>query len=87
MASMNLDDAMNTCSVYFTEEKEKSYEATATHSHWVNYTSQNGGPSENFAQHTEGNKVDAFLGGKRTSRHYLMSLQRPKKRFISPAGR
>ncbi|EAW0644481.1 hypothetical protein TS15_02425 [Salmonella enterica] len=64
MTSMDLDDAMNTCSVYFTEEKEESYEAKATHSHWVNYTSQNGGPSENFAEFTEGNDVEAFLGGK-----------------------
>ncbi|WP_079969253.1 phospholipase D-like domain-containing protein [Salmonella enterica] len=64
MTSMDLDDAMNTCSVYFTEEKEESYEATATHSHWVDYTYQNGASSENFSQYTEGNQVEAFLGGK-----------------------
>lgn len=55
---------MNQCSVYFTEEKEESYEATATHSHWVNYSSKNGSPSENFADFTEGNDAKAFLGGK-----------------------
>ncbi|EOF5434772.1 phospholipase D-like domain-containing protein [Salmonella enterica] len=59
-----LEEGKNQCSVYFTEEKEESYEATATHSHWVNYSSQNGGPSENFAEFTEGNDVEAFLGGK-----------------------
>ncbi|QLY71045.1 phospholipase [Citrobacter freundii] len=59
-----LEEGMNQCSVYFTEEKEESYEATATHSHWVNYSRKNGSPSENFADFTEGNEAKAFLGGK-----------------------
>ena len=64
MAQRTLDEGMNQCSVYFTEEKEESYEATATHSHWVNYSLKNGSPSENFADFTEGNDAKAFLGGK-----------------------
>lgn len=59
-----IEEGKNQCSVYFPDEKEESYEATATHSHWVNYSSQNGGPSENFAEFTEGNDAEAFLGGK-----------------------
>lgn len=59
-----LDEGMNQCSVYFTEEKEESYEATATQSHWVNYSCQKGSASENFADFTEGNEAKAFLGGK-----------------------
>ncbi|ELM9756326.1 phospholipase [Salmonella enterica] len=79
MTSMDLDDAMNTCSVYFTEDKEKSYEAAATHSHWVNYSSENGEASENFAQHREGNKVEAFLGGKAYFRALLDEFAKAQK--------
>ncbi len=59
-----LEEGMNQCGIYFTEEKETSYEATATQSHWVNYSCQKGSASENFANYTEGNDAKAFLGGK-----------------------
>ncbi|STE15329.1 phospholipase D-like domain-containing protein [Citrobacter sp. wls718] len=59
-----LEEAMNTCSVYFTKEKKTSYEAAVTQNHWVNYSCQKGSASENFANFTEGNEAKAFLGGK-----------------------
>ncbi|QLY71043.1 phospholipase [Citrobacter freundii] len=74
-----LDEGMNQCSVYFTEEKEKSYEATATHSHWVNYSLKNGSPSENFADFTEGNNVKAFLGGKAYFAELLNAFKEAQK--------
>ncbi|WP_449557122.1 phospholipase D-like domain-containing protein [Huaxiibacter chinensis] len=64
MAQTKLDEAMNQCSVYFAKDKENSFEATATDSHWVNYTCGKSPSSENFANYTEGNDVKAFLGGK-----------------------
>lgn len=64
MTSLKLDDGMNQCSVYFDEQSEKSFTATATHSHWVHYTHGAQPQSANFAEYTEGNKVQAFLGGK-----------------------
>ncbi len=39
MVSLKLDDGMNRCSVYFDDKSEESYTATATHNHWVHYTS------------------------------------------------
>lgn len=64
MTSLKLDDGMNQCGVYFDEESDYSYTATATHSHWVHYTSGAEQHSVNFAEYTEGNKVEALLGGK-----------------------
>jgi len=64
MTSLRLEDGVNQCSIYFDGESERSYTASLTHSHWVNYTQFQGNLSENFAEYTEGNKVDAFLGGK-----------------------
>uniref|UniRef100_A0A182ST60 Uncharacterized protein n=1 Tax=Anopheles maculatus TaxID=74869 RepID=A0A182ST60_9DIPT len=64
MQPLKLDDGMNRCSVYFDDKSEESYTATATHSHWVHYTSGPDRQSENFAEYTEGNAVQAFLGGK-----------------------
>ncbi|MCK7228010.1 phospholipase D-like domain-containing protein [Enterobacter asburiae] len=64
MGSLKLDDGMNRCSVYFDDKCEESYIATATHNHWVHYTSGPERQSENFAEYTEGNAVQAFLGGK-----------------------
>jgi len=61
---MKLDDGMNQCSVYFDDQNEESFTATATHNHWVHYTSGSAKESENFAEYTEGNEVQALLGGK-----------------------
>lgn len=79
MTSITLDDGKNDCSVYFTEDKEKSYEAAATHSHWVNYTSGREHQSENFAEYTEGNKVDFFLGGKAYFAELLTAFKQAQK--------
>jgi phospholipase D1/2 len=79
MTSTNLDDAMNQCSVYFIKEREESYEATATHSHWVNYSLKNGSPSENFSDYTEGNDVKAFLGGKAYFAELLNAFKEAQK--------
>lgn len=79
MTSITLDDGKNDCSVYFTEDKEKSYEAAATHSHWVNYTSGREHQSENFAEYTEGNKVDYFLGGKAYFAELLTAFKQAQK--------
>ncbi|MCE0828760.1 hypothetical protein LVQ78_22405 [Buttiauxella sp. A2-C2_NF] len=64
MASQKLDDGMNQSSVYFDDKSDESYTASVTHSHWVHYTSGPERQSENFAEYTEGNAVQAFLGGK-----------------------
>lgn len=62
MAAQKLDDGMNRGSVYFDDKSDKSYTATLTHNHWVHYTSGPEHQSENFAEYTEGNAVQAFLG-------------------------
>lgn len=64
MGSLKLDDGMNQCSIYFDDLHEKSFVATATHNHWVHYTSGPERQSENFSEYTEGNAVKAFLCGK-----------------------
>lgn len=64
MTSLKLDDGMNQCGIYFDEKHDESYTATATHRHWVHYTSGPERQSENFAEYTEGNQVTPFLGGK-----------------------
>lgn len=79
MASTTLDDGMNHCSIYFTEDKEKSYRAAATHSHWVNYSLGNGSSSQNFADFTEGNKVEYFLGGKAYFAELLVAFKQATK--------
>ncbi|HKN05227.1 MAG TPA: hypothetical protein VJY31_14950 [Buttiauxella sp.] len=79
MESLKLDDGMNQCSVYFDEECDNSYTAAATHSHWVNYTNGRGQQPENFAEYTEGNKVDYFLGGKDYFAKLLEVFKQAKK--------
>lgn len=64
MTSLSLQDGENQCSIYFEQKNDSSYMATATHNHWVNYAPGQGYPAENFAEYTEGNAVEAFLGGK-----------------------
>lgn len=61
---LKLDNGMNQCSIYFDDKGQESYLATATHSHWVHYTSGAECQSENFAEYTEGNAIQTFLGGK-----------------------
>lgn len=79
MASLKLDDGMNQSSVYFDDKNDTSYTALATHSHWVHYTSGPGRQSENFAEYTEGNAVQAFLGGKAYFAALLSAFKQAKK--------
>lgn len=79
MVSLKLDDGMNRCSVYFDDKSEESYTATATHNHWVHYTSGPERQSENFAEYTEGNVVQAFLGGKEYFSALLAAFKQAKK--------
>ncbi|EMG9277057.1 TPA: phospholipase D-like domain-containing protein [Enterobacter cloacae] len=79
MGSLKLDDGMNRCSVYFEDKCEESYIATATHNHWVHYTSGPERQSENFAEYTEGNVVQAFLGGKEYFSALLAAFKQAKK--------
>lgn len=79
MASLKLDDGMNQGSVYFDDKSDNSYTTTATHSHWVHYTSGPERQSENFAEYTEGNAVQAFLGGKAYFAALLMAFKQAKK--------
>ncbi|HDR2162999.1 TPA: phospholipase, partial [Enterobacter cancerogenus] len=81
MTAPKLDDGMNRCSVYFDDKNEESYIATATHSHWVHYTSgaKSNCQHENFAEYTEGNAVQAFLGGKEYFAALLTAFKKAKK--------
>jgi len=79
MASLKLDDGMNQSSVYFDDKSDNSYTAAATHSHWVHYTSGPDRQSENFAEYTEGNAVQAFLGGKAYFAALLTAFKQAKK--------
>ncbi|EOI3549582.1 phospholipase D-like domain-containing protein [Cronobacter dublinensis] len=79
MKTLKLDDGMNQCSIYFSDTSEESYTATATHSHWVHYTSGPERQSENFAEYTAGNAVQAFLGGKAYFSALLKNLTQAKK--------
>lgn len=78
MGSLKLDDGMNQCSIYFDEQNEKSFVATATHNHWVHYTSGPERQSENFSEYTEGNAVKAFLGGKEYFAALLAAFKQAK---------
>lgn len=79
MGSLKLDDGMNQCSIYFDDQHEKSFVATATHNHWVHYTSGPERQSENFSEYTEGNAVKAFLGGKEYFSALLAAFKQAKK--------
>ncbi|MEX5385342.1 phospholipase D-like domain-containing protein [Cronobacter muytjensii] len=79
MAVQKLDDGMNQGSVYFDGKSDKSYTATLTHSHWVHYTSGPERQSENFAEYTEGNAVQAFLGGKAYFTALLTAFKQAQK--------
>ncbi|EKY3225170.1 hypothetical protein ACVS9Z_001766 [Cronobacter dublinensis] len=87
MKTLKLDDGMNQCSVYFSDTSEESYTATATHSHWVHYTSGPERQSENFAEYTAGNAVQAFLGGKAYFAALLKTLTQAKNACTLLAGR
>ena len=79
MAAQKLDDGMNRGSVYFDDKSDKSYTTTLTHSHWVHYTSGPERQSENFAEYTEGNAVQAFLGGKAYFTALLTAFKQAQK--------
>ena len=79
MAVQKLDDGMNRGSVYFDDKSDKSYTATLTHNHWVHYTSGLERQSENFAEYTEGNAVQAFLGGKAYFTALLTAFKQAQK--------
>lgn len=79
MAVQKLDDGMNRGSVYFDDKSDKSYTTTLTHSHWVHYTSGPERQSENFAEYTEGNAVQAFLGGKAYFTALLTAFKQAQK--------
>lgn len=79
MVSLKLDDGMNQSSVYFDDTNDTSYTASATHCHWVHYTSGPGRQSENFAEYTEGNAAQAFLGGKAYFAALLSAFKQAKK--------
>ncbi|MDC6896698.1 phospholipase D-like domain-containing protein [Escherichia coli] len=79
MAVQKLDDGMNRGSVYFDDKSDKSYTATLTHNHWVHYTSGPERQSENFAEYTEGNAVQAFLGGKAYFTALLTAFKQAQK--------
>lgn len=79
MAVQKLDDGMNRGSVYFDDKSDKSYTATLTHNHWVHYTSGQERQSENFAEYTEGNAVQAFLGGKAYFTALLTAFKQAQK--------
>ncbi|SUP80543.1 phospholipase D-like domain-containing protein [Yersinia wautersii] len=85
MTSQKLDDSMNQTSVYFDDKSDESYAASATHNHWVHYTSGPERQSENFAEYTEGNAVQAFLGGKAYFAALLAAFKQAKK-FIYITG-
>ncbi|WP_347114560.1 phospholipase D-like domain-containing protein [Leclercia sp. S52] len=78
MGSLKLDDGMNQCSIYFDDQHEESFVATATHNHWVHYTSGPERQSENFSEYTEGNAVKAFLGGKEYFAALLAAFKQAK---------
>lgn len=81
MGSLKLDDGMNQCSIYFDDQHEESFVATATHNHWVHYTSGPERQSENFSEYTEGNAVKAFLGGKEYFAALLANFNQAKKKI------
>lgn len=53
--------------------------ATATHNHWVHYTSGPERQAENFAEYKEGNAVNALLGGKEYFSALLTAFKHAKK--------
>ncbi|WP_139156245.1 phospholipase D-like domain-containing protein [Superficieibacter electus] len=61
-----MSDNISNCTIYFTDESEKSKMAHGTDMHWIHYTAKIDDKeiAQNFAQYTEGNQVDACLGGK-----------------------
>lgn len=68
------------CSIYFYEEEEESSsQATATDSHWVHYTADGQQQPENFADYTEGNAVQFFLGGKAYFAALLAAFKQAEK--------
>ncbi|WP_158641056.1 hypothetical protein [Cronobacter malonaticus] len=84
---LKLDNGMNQCSIYFDDKGQESYLATATHSHWVHYTSGAECQSENFAEYTEGNAIQAFLGGKEYFFALIEIFKQAKKAFTLQDGR